>query len=136
VDGTATSMPVSACGAVPKVLARTTTTIVSQPTAAVGENVPVQVTVSGLPFQDSVEGSVTLYGPYTSAAQRQNDQCQTSARPPVPFLRVQGNGTFLSPTISVPTTGYYAWRASISSGDLWLGSLSPCLAPGTLMTVS
>ena len=134
VDGTATSMPVSACGAVTKVRARTTTTILSQPTATLGDNVAVQVTVSGLPFQGSVHGTVTLYGPYASAAERQQNQCGRIAQE-VPFLRTQGNGTFPSPSISVMESGYYAWRASISSGDLWLGSSSPCLAPGTLMTV-
>ena len=54
----------------------------------------------------------------------------------MPFLRTQGNGTFFSPSISVMESGYYAWGASISSGDLWLGSSSPCLAAGTLMTVN
>ena len=93
------------------------------------------MTVSGLPFPDSVHGTVTLYGPYASEAERQANQCGTIAEGPVAFLRAQGNGTFSSPTISVLESGYYAWRASISSGDLWLGSSSPCLAPGTLMTV-
>jgi hypothetical protein len=134
VDGTATSMPVSACGAVTKVRAPTTTTVLSQPTATLGDNVTVQVTVAGLPFQGSVHGTDTLYGPYASAEERQQNQCGRIAEE-VPFLRTQGNGTFPSPSISVMESGYYAWGASISSGDLWLGSSSPCLAPGTLMTV-
>ena len=94
----------------------------------------VHVTVSGLPFQGSVQGTVTLYGPYASAAERQQNQCGRIDQV-VPFLRTQGNGTFPSPSISVMESGYYAWGASISSGDLWLGSSSPCLAPSTLMTV-
>ena len=32
-------------------------------------------------------------------------------------------------------SGLYAWRASTNPDDLWLGSSSPCLAPGTLMSV-
>lgn len=134
VDGTATTMPVTACGAVTKVRAPTTTTILSQPTATLGENVAVQVTVSGIPFQGSVHGTLTLYGPYTSDTERQQQRCARIAQA-VPFLRTQGNGTFPSPSISLMESGYYAWGASISSGDLWLGSSSPCLAPGTLMTV-
>ena len=114
--------------------APTTTTILSQSTATLGENVAVQVTVSGLPIQGSVHGTLTLYGPYASADERQQNQCGRIAQE-VPFLRPQGNGTFPSPSISVMEAGYYAWRASISSGDLWLGSSSPCLAPSTLMTV-
>ena len=97
---------------------------------------PVQVTVSGLPFQDSITGTVTLFGPYASEADRQADQCGTIAAGPVSFAHAQGNGTFLSPTIPVLESGpYYAWRASINPDDLWLGSSSPCAAPGTLMTV-
>ena len=134
VDGTATSIPVSACGAVTKVRAPTTTTTLSKPTATLGENVAVQMTLSGLPFQGSVHGTVTLYGPYASPAERQQMQCGRIAQE-APFLRTQGNGTFPSPSISVMESGYYAWGASISSGDLWLGSSSPCLADGTLMNV-
>jgi hypothetical protein len=135
VDGTATSLPVSACGAVTKVRGRTTTTMQSPPDADVGENVPVQVTLTGLPFPDSVHGTVTLYGPYTSEGQRQADGCASSGQEQ-PFLRTQGNGTFLSPSISMLAPGLYAWQVEIDPDDLWLGSESPCLAPGTLMSVS
>jgi hypothetical protein len=51
-------------------------------------------------------------------------------------LRTQGNGTFLSPSISMMAAGLYAWQVSIEPDDLWLGSKSPCAAPGTLMAVS
>jgi hypothetical protein len=136
VDGTDTTMPVSGCGAVTKVRARTTTTALSRPTAAVGDNVLVQVTVSGVPFQGSVTGTVTLFGPYASDADRQADQCGTIAAGPVSFAHPQGNGTFLSPSIAVMASGSYAWRAATNPGDLWLGSSSPCLAVGSLMTVS
>jgi hypothetical protein len=135
VDGTATNLPVTACGAVTKVRARATTTLLSQAAATVGDNVPVQVTVAGLPFPDTVNGSVTLFGPYASDAARQADQCGTIAAPPQSFVRTQGNGTFYSPTVPVTESGYYAWRVSINPGDLWLGSSSPCLAAGTLMSV-
>ncbi len=136
VDGTDTTMPVSGCGAVTKVRARTTTSALSQPTAAVGDNVLVQVTVSGDPFQGSVTGTVTLFGPYASDADRQADQCGTIAAGPVSFAHTQGNGTFLSPSIAIMASGSYAWRASTNPDDLWLGSSSPCLAVGSLMTVS
>ena len=135
VDGTATSMPVSACGAVTKVRARTTTTILSQPTATVGDNVPVQVTVSGLPFQDSVHGTVTLYGPYASEAERQADQCGTIAQDQCPSCARRETARSSHRPSRSWRPAYYAWRASINPDDLWLGSSSPCLAPGTLMTV-
>ena len=100
VDGTATSLPVTACGAVTKVRAPTTTTVtVSKSTATLGDNVAVQVTVSGLPFPDSVHGTVTLYGPYASAAEQRSGRSAEGLPRTVPFLRTQGNGTFSSPSI-------------------------------------
>ena len=93
------------------------------------------MTVSGVPFQGSVTGTVTLFGPYTSDADRQADQCGTIAAGPVSFAHAQGNGTFFAPSIAVLASGFYAWRASTNPDDLWLGSSSPCLATGTLMTV-
>jgi hypothetical protein len=136
VDGTDTTMSVSGCGAVTKVRARTTTTVQSPTSATAGSPVQVQVSVSGIPFQGSASGTVTLFGPYDSDAARQADQCGTIAAPPVSFVHAQGNGSFLPPTIPVMESGLYAWRASTNADDLWLGSTSPCLAPGTLMTVS
>ena len=137
VYGTATSLPVTACGAVTKVRARTTTTItLMSSTAQKDDYVQVRVTVSGLPFQDTIQGTVTLFGPYGSEAAAQADGCSTRAGGPVGFSRSQGNGSFSSPSIQIPGSGpYYAWGAIISSGDLWPSSSSPCAAPGTLMTV-
>ena len=139
VDGTATSLPATACGAVTKVRARSTTTVTGiKATAHKDDYVQVQVTVSGLPFPDSIQGTVTLFGPYASEAAAQADGCRPSSSVggPVAFSRSQGNGTFDSPTIQIPGTGpYYAWGATISSGDLWLASSSPCAAPGSLIAV-
>ena len=64
VDGTATSMPVSACGAVTKVRARTTTTVPSASPARRGRLRAGPGHRVGVPFQDSVHGTVTLFGPY------------------------------------------------------------------------
>ena len=137
VDGTATSLPATACGAVTKVRARTTTTVIGiKATAHKDDYVQVQVTVSGLPFPDSIQGTLTLFGPYASEAAALADHCGTNAGGPVAFSRSQGNGTFDSPSIQIPGVGpYYAWGATISSGDLWVGSSSPCAAPGTLLAV-
>jgi hypothetical protein len=136
VDGTATSMPVSVCGAVTKVRARTSTTIASEPDAEVSEEARVQVTVSGVPFDGSIQGTVTLSGPYPSPTAAQEDGCGMIAGGPKPFSHPQGNGTFWSPTIAATEPGLYAWRVSINPGELWLGSSSPCAAPASLMTVS
>ena len=52
VDGTATSVPVSACGAAVKVRGRASVTLKAPSTASLADVVSAQVTVAGLPFGD------------------------------------------------------------------------------------
>ncbi len=131
VDGTDTSLPATACGAVTKVQGVATTSVGGVPgTAQVNQLVQVQVTVAGMPFPAQADATIALFGPISSQA----NACSINLVDRRSW-KVQGNGTFASPTIQVLAPGTYAWQSSISSGDLWLGSESPCLAPGSLMTV-
>lgn len=132
VDGTETSLPITACGAVVKVRARTTTTVAAVQTAGVG-NVHVPMTVSGVPFGAKVDLTLKLFGPYASMVELQSDACnQVQAQ--VTVSR-QGDGTVVAGPIWLPATGFYAWQAETAPGDLWLGSRSNCAAPGTITTV-
>ena len=124
-------MPVAACGAVTKVQGLATTAVSGVPaTAQVDQHVQVQVTVAGMPFPAQADATIALFGPISSPA----TACSVNLVERRSW-RVQGNGTFPTPTIQVLTPGTYAWQASISPGDLWLGSESPCLATGTTMVV-
>ncbi len=132
VDGTETSLPIAACGAVVKVRARTTTTLAAVQTASVG-NVQVPMAVSGVPFGAKVDLTLKLFGPYATLGELQADDCnQVQAQATVSR---QGDGTVVSGPIWLPATGIYAWQAETAPGELWLGSRSMCAAPGTITTV-
>ena len=92
--------------------------------------VDAQLTLAGLPFGGPTEVTVRLYGPFeiggvTCAG---SHQLVRQTRP--------GNGTFRSLSFSVPEAGWYAWRASVPDGDLWVGSESVCGALQTVTQVS
>ena len=74
-----------------------------------------QVTVAGLPFGGPIDVTTSLYGPYDTATQA----CTGNHRDVV--QRRPGNGTFASLSFQVEESGWYAWRASVPEGDLWLG---------------
>jgi hypothetical protein len=132
VDGTATSLPVSACSSPVRVRSITRTTVWSDaPTMALGE-VGATGEVADLPFPVAVILTGTLYGPYASEAQRSADLCGTSAGSVARTRTGVGRVHF---TLEALQPGYYAWRAETPPGDLWLGSSSPCLAAGSLLHV-
>jgi hypothetical protein len=132
VDETETSLPVTSCGAVVKVRARTTTTVAAVQSAVVG-NVHVPMTISGVPFGAKVDLTLKLFGPYSSMGELQSDACnQVQAQ--VTVSR-QGDGNVVAGPIWLPATGFYAWQAEAAPGDLWLGSRSNCGAPGTVTSV-
>lgn len=130
VDGTATTVPVSGCGATVKARSRSTVTLSAPASAVVLGVVSAQVTVNGLPFGGPIDVTTTLYGPYGTAA----EACSGTHRNVV--QRRPGNGTFTSLSFQVDEPGWYAWRASVPEGDLWLGSTSPCGVVGTLTQVA
>ncbi len=132
VDGTATSLPVSACSTPVRVRSITRTTVASDVATAAPGEVGATGTVADLPFPVTVTLTGTLFGPYGSEAQRSADGCGTSAGS-VTRTRI-GVGT-VHFTLEALQPGYYAWRAETPAGELWLGSTSPCLAAGSLLYV-
>jgi hypothetical protein len=130
VAGTDTSLPVTACGASLKVRSRTALTLTAPATASRFDVVAAQVTLGGLPFGGPVDVTTSLYGPYSNAT----DACSGTHRDVV--QRRPGNGTFTSQSFQVDEPGWYAWRASVPEGDLWLGSTSTCASVGTLTQVN
>lgn len=129
VDGTDASVPVTSCGAPVRVRSRATVTLTAPASAAPYDVHSAQVTVAGLPFGGPIEVTTSLYGPYATATQA----CTGNHRDVV--QRRPGNGTFTSLSFQLEDSGWYAWRASIPEGDLWLGSTSTCGAVGTLTQV-
>jgi hypothetical protein len=129
VDGSATSMPAASCGAPVRVRARSTVGLTAPSSAAQFDVLSAQVAVGGLPFGGPIDVTTSLYGPYDTATQA----CTGNHRDVV--QRRPGNGTFASLSFQVEQSGWYAWRASVPEGDLWLGSTSTCGALGTLTQV-
>ena len=72
VDGTDTTLPVSACGATVRVRASTALSLVAPPTVPLGaaDNVSAQVTLSGLPFGGPINVTTTVFGLAGHAARR------------------------------------------------------------------
>ena len=129
IDGTDTAMPVSSCGAPVKVRQQTTVSVSAPASTAQYGVVSAQVTLAGLPFGGPVDVTTSLYGPYATAGEAcaGNHRDVTQRRP--------GNGTFQSLSFQVDEPGWYAWRASVPEGDLWLGATSACGGIGTLTQV-
>ena len=129
VDGTEASVPVTSCGAPVRVRARAAVGLTAPASAAAYDVLSAQVTVSGLPFGGPIDVTTSLYGPYATAS----EACTGNHRDVV--QRRPGNGTFTSLSFQLEEPGWYAWRASVPEGDLWLGSTSTCGAVGTLTQV-
>jgi hypothetical protein len=132
VEGTATSVPVSACGATAKVRSRATTSVSDAVVTSFGE-VRATGTVSGIPFPDQVTVRGRLAGPYDSADGPAADRCATFDTEAV---RVRtGNGQVQLTVVPSVAGKYYAWIAETSPGDLWVGQSSTCAASGTVVYV-
>ncbi|WP_231250515.1 hypothetical protein [Nocardioides furvisabuli] len=129
VDGSDATVPVASCGAPVRVRGRSTVAVSAPATAAPFDVVSTQVSLAGLPFGGPVDVTTSLYGPYDTAGQA----CTGNHRDVV--QRRPGNGTFTSLSFQVEERGWYAWRASVPEGDLWLGSSSTCGAVGSLTQV-
>ncbi|MCW2738444.1 Ig-like domain-containing protein [Nocardioides sp.] len=123
VDGTDTSLPVTACGAVVKVRGRTSVTVSAPPTALAG-NSQVTARVSGVPFPTRVDLVVKLY----------NSPGCTSAIAQYPLSRL-GNGDVTSGPIWLDPGSYY-WQVEALPGELWEGSLSACGVAGSTTVVN
>ncbi|MFC7492592.1 MULTISPECIES: Ig-like domain-containing protein [unclassified Nocardioides] len=133
VDGTATSLPASACGAVTtvKAVARVSVTVVSP---MVPTNADVRLGLSGLPRYPAVTVTLNVWGPYPDPAARTAGRCSGApAMSESKLMNGDATGVPLSPYLSA---GYYALQATLPSGELHQGAQSTCLAPGTVVDVS
>ena len=133
VDGSATNLKVAACGASTKVRALSRTRVSHVGRGLVGGDVRARVTVSRIPFPARVVVTTTLFGPYSTRAERRQDACGRIYGRVVQTL--SGNGSLDSTPLVANSRGYFAWQAETSAGELWLGSRSTCLARGTRMRV-
>lgn len=125
VDGTASTTPVGACGAVVKARARPVVTLAAPGAAAVG-NVTVPVAVSGMPFAMRVDLTLKLYGPGDATCSN-----------PIADVEVShlGDGQTAA-TMWVDSPGAYSWQVEAAPGDLWQGAESACGAPGSTTQVT
>ena len=132
VDGTAVSMPVAACSTPVRVRSLTTTGVTSDAATLAPGEVGATGTVIGLPFPAQATLTGTLYGPYGSELERAADNCGAAGEAATRTRTGNGSVHF---TVEALAPGYYAWRATTLPGELWLGSSSTCLAPGTNLRV-
>lgn len=129
VDGTPTSMPAAACGAVVKVRGQATVSVSAPVSAGRFDVVSARVSVADLPFGGPVDVTTSIFGPYATAG----DACTGNHRDVT--QRRPGNGSFTSLSFQLDEPGWYAWRSSLPEGDLWLGVTSACGTTGTLTQV-
>ena len=125
VDGTATSIPATSCGAVVKVRGKPVVTVAAPTTASANSNVAVPVTVSGTPFSMRVDLTLKLYA-----------QGDTTCSTPIAsddFSRL-GDGQETG-RIFIDSPGVYHWQVEADPGDLWEGAESVCGAPGSTTQV-
>lgn len=120
VDGSATSIPATSCGAVAKVLGKPTVSVSAPETASMADPVQVSVSISGMPFPMRVNARLKVYSYADTTCGSPIDQ--------YPMSRV-GNGQMVSGSISLDP-GRYIWRAEADAGDLWQGAMSACGGPG------
>jgi hypothetical protein len=132
VEGTATSLRKSACGADVTAKASTTTAVTVQDTALPEALVRASMSVSGLPSGAEAEMTITVAGPFTSADVGDCGQdvvwSDTMTQP--------GDGSVTTGAASLDQPGYYLWQARTAPGALWKGSSSTCGASGTVTHVS
>lgn len=136
VDGAATSLPVTTCGAITKVKAVAAISVTALPAQApVDSVIRARVGLSGLPATPAVTVTATLWGPYPSEQALRAAGCAGSN-----FVEVQqtmkGTDTQDMPGVFVTAPGLYAWQATVPPAELREGSRSACGALGTLMSVS
>ncbi len=127
VDGTATSTPATACGAVVKVRGRPTVVVAAPESSAAG-NVIVAVTVAGMPFAQKVDVRLKAYDVTSGAL-----VC-TSAYPERTQSRI-GNGDLVFTDMWIADPGRYAFKAELVAGELWQGTESLCGADGSVTQV-
>lgn len=136
VDGTATSLPVAACGATTKVKAVAVISVTAlQAQPPVNSVTRARVSLSGLPVSPAVTVTATLWGPYGSEQELRAAGCAGSI-PVEVHQTMNGTDTQDMPGVFVTAPGWYAWQATVPPAELREGSRTLCAALGTLMFVS
>jgi sortase (surface protein transpeptidase) len=93
----------------------------SQAIVRPGASLTDHVKVSGLGATPATIG-VALYGPYASLA-----QVDCSGQPAaVRSLKVNGDGSYVSPSVTVSKVGFYVFRESIENSKLVTGVTTSC----------
>jgi hypothetical protein len=131
VDGTATNLRESACGATVTARTSTTTGLTAPGTATVDELVRATLTVAGLPSDGQAAMTVTVAGPFASAEAGDCGQDVGWSD----TMTQSGDGTVTTGATSLDASGYYLWQARTAPGEFWKGSTSACRALGTVTHV-
>jgi hypothetical protein len=113
------------------VRAVTTTNLTSDQAIAGPGEVRATGLISGMPANAQVKITGTLYGPYVTEQERAADNCDKASA----SVERTWTGQDVHFTVEAVTPGFYAWRATTPPGELWLGSNSGCLAPGTTLRI-
>lgn len=134
VDGTATALPVTACGAITTVKAVPTVGLTALNPEMQPGNAEVRVGLSGLPRYPAVNVSLSARGPYPTHQELTAAGCSGAIATSVD-QKMNGDATVtLYPYVDQP--GWYALQATVQPGELHQGSQSVCLALGTVLHVS
>ena len=89
-----------------------------------GAAITDQVVVSGLPTAYSHDATATLYGPYVQPPTTAD--CSSGDAAGQVRFRIDHNGTYVTPGVTVDGVGYYTWTETLP-GDRWTEPVTtPC----------
>jgi hypothetical protein len=134
VHGTATALPITACGAITTVKAVPKLALTALNPEMPPGNAEVRVGLSGLPRYPAVTVTLSARGPYPTQQELTAAGCSGAIATSVE-QKMNGDATVtLYPYVD--QAGWYALQATVSAGELHQGSQSACLALGTVLHVS
>lgn len=134
VDGTATALPVAACGALTTVKAVAAVSVTALNPEMQPGNAEVRVGLSGLPRYPAVDVTLNVWGPYASQSALLAGGCSGAIA--VADSQVMNGDATVTLSPYVQDTGWYALQATVPPGQLRLGGQSACLATHTVLHVS
>jgi hypothetical protein len=134
VHGTATALPITACGAITTVKAVPKLALTALNPEMPPGNAEVRVGLSGMPRYPAVTVTLSARGPYPTQQELTAAGCSGAIATSVE-QKMNGDATVtLYPYVD--QAGWYALQATVSAGELHQGSQSACLALGTVLHVS
>ncbi|MBB3043888.1 Ig-like domain-containing protein [Nocardioides soli] len=134
VDGTATALAATACGAATTVKAVAQVSVTALDPEMQPGNAEVRVSLSGLPRYPAVTTTLNVWGPYASQEAMTAGGCSGAIAAAVD-QKMNGDATVtLIPYVG--EAGWYALQATVPPGELHQGARSACLALGTVLHVS